>query len=222
MKSLVREIAPSQIEEQGANSLTRTEILDAATKLIVKTGYSGCTMRAVAEAVNIKAASLYYHFASKDHIIAEILNTGIAMLLDDVKNRLETLPPGAPFAERFEAAIQSHISCMTGSGTHYMQVYEHLPPVLKRNSRAMRERYAKLWFGLLTLGIEQGAVDPGLNLKIAVPYILGGLNRIPEWFHSSKFRQEEVAATASSILLGGLIPLVMPPAKPKRRSHRLD
>jgi AcrR family transcriptional regulator len=221
MRSLGRDINPIPAEDQVA-SPTRTEILDAATRLIVKAGYSGCTMRAVAEEVNIKAASLYYHFASKDNIIAEILNHGIAMLLDEVKARLDALPPDTLFSQRFDAAIQSHITCMTGSGTYYMQVYEYLPPVLKRSSRTMRDKYAKLWFDLLKFGVEQGAVDPGLNLAIAVPYILGGLNRIPEWFHSAKFKQEDVAASVSAILLGGMTPIATSAAKPKRRPQRSD
>jgi AcrR family transcriptional regulator len=166
---------------------TRTDILDAATRLIVKSGYSSCTMRAVADAVNIRAASLYHHFASKDDIVAEILNQGIAVLLEEVTTRLDALPQGTPFAQLFETAVQSHISCMTGTFSQPKQVYEHLPPLLKRKRRAMRDRYAKLWFGLLQAGVDEGVVDSGLNLGIAVPYIFGGLNRVPEWFRGAKF-----------------------------------
>lgn len=204
MKAPRRETAATRSGDVTTANPTRTEILDAATKLIVERGYSGCTMRAVADSVNIKAGSLYYHFSSKDEIIEEILNSGIATLLQQVQARLDSFSASAAFAERLEAAVQTHISCMIGPGTRYMQVYEHLPPVLKRRSKAMRDKYARLWFELFELGMQKGEVDPDLNLLIVVPYLLGGLNRIPEWYRPSKFRPQDVAEIALRILSSGL------------------
>ena len=110
---------------------------------------------------------------------------------------------------------------MTGGGTRYMQVYEHIPPVLKRKSRAMRNQYANLWVKLLKLGVEQGEVAPELDLLIVVPYVLGGLNRIPEWYHPAKFRTQDVSAVACSILLNGLtLASTSAPGRSKRRAAR--
>lgn len=47
----------------GRNS--RDAILDAATKIAQAHGYGGLNLRALAEQVGIKAASLYHHFPSK-------------------------------------------------------------------------------------------------------------------------------------------------------------
>ena len=43
----------------------RSQILDAALQLFSIHGVAGTSMRALADAVGIKAASLYNHFASK-------------------------------------------------------------------------------------------------------------------------------------------------------------
>ncbi len=51
----------------------RDEILDAAAELFTESGYAGTTTRAIATAVGIKQASLYYHFASKEDVLAELL-----------------------------------------------------------------------------------------------------------------------------------------------------
>ena len=68
----------------AGDSSTRDVILDSAARLIVEEGFAACTMRAISQRVQIKAGSLYYHFASKDDIVFEIMNLGAAMLHDAV------------------------------------------------------------------------------------------------------------------------------------------
>ena len=187
-----------------SNNATRAEILEVAAQLIVDRGLEACTMRAIAKVVNIKAGSLYYHFASKDQIIEEILNSGIAMLLDQVQGTLDELPKGTTFAKRIEVAIGVHIACMVHPDTAYMRVYDYLPPVMKRRSRAMRNKYADLWFRLFRDGISNGEVQANLDLTAFVPYFLGGLNRIPEWIRHKRFQNLDIAAMISSTLLKGI------------------
>jgi TetR/AcrR family transcriptional regulator, cholesterol catabolism regulator len=196
---------PSRGSDRSARpNVTREEILIAAARLIVSRGYAACTMRAVAEQVQIKAGSLYYHFSSKDQIIKEILNSGLVMLLKKARQRLETLPRNATFAERIRAAIDVHISSMASRDAVLMQIYEHLPPVLKRESSAMRKDYASLWFELFSDGIERGEIASDLNLTLFVPYFLGGLNRVPEWSRSVGAEAPEVARLAATVLLDGV------------------
>lgn len=190
----------------GLNRLsqTRVEILEAAARLIVDGGYEAFTMRAVALRVEIKAGSLYHHFDSKEEIVEEILNTGLVMILADVQKKLNAVRSDASFAERIKVGILAHISCMLGRETVYMQVYEHLPPVLKRRSRAMRDKYAKLWFRLFEDGVKEGDIDANINLNVFIPYFLGGLNRVPEWCRHKKVKSSEVAEIATRVLLNGV------------------
>jgi len=55
----------------------RSQIVDAAMRLFAERGASGTSMRALADAVGIKAASLYNHFASKDEIIDAVVERGV-------------------------------------------------------------------------------------------------------------------------------------------------
>lgn len=183
----------------------RGEILDAAAEIIVRQGYDACTMRAVAALVDMKAGSLYYHFKSKDEIVEEILNQGIETLFGIVEETIRTVPQDAPFAERIEAAVRAHISSMVGKDRKYMHVYEHLPPIIKRRSRKMREKYAHLWHELFAGGIASGDVDAGIDLGVLVPYFLGGLNRVPEWIRASGASSEAVAALATATVLQGIV-----------------
>jgi AcrR family transcriptional regulator len=56
---------------EGASG--REQILDAAAEMFSEQGYSAASTRRIAEAVGVKQASLYYHFASKQDILAELL-----------------------------------------------------------------------------------------------------------------------------------------------------
>lgn len=54
------------------NVVSKEKILVAATKMVQGHGYSGLNVRDLAEAVGIKAASIYHHFPSKADLAASV------------------------------------------------------------------------------------------------------------------------------------------------------
>jgi AcrR family transcriptional regulator len=62
-------LIPSRREGLSA----RDEILEVAAQLFSENGYAATSTRSIALAVGIKQASLYYHFASKEDILAGLL-----------------------------------------------------------------------------------------------------------------------------------------------------
>ena len=56
---------------------TRQEILDTALELFSQEGYEATSISRIAEAVGIRKASLYSHFASKQEILDEIVREGL-------------------------------------------------------------------------------------------------------------------------------------------------
>jgi AcrR family transcriptional regulator len=55
----------------------RQQIIDTAMGLFALHGVAGTSMRALADAIGIKAASLYNHFGSKDEIIDAVVERGV-------------------------------------------------------------------------------------------------------------------------------------------------
>ncbi len=74
----------------------REQILKAAAELFITHGFTATTTRAIAEAVGIRQATLYYHFAGKEEILHELLNV--------------SLHPGIEIARRIEAAVPTELS----------------------------------------------------------------------------------------------------------------
>jgi len=64
---------PRLAPRRREGTTARAEILDAAAELFSEQGYAATSTRAIAMAVGIKQASLYYHFANKEQILAELL-----------------------------------------------------------------------------------------------------------------------------------------------------
>ena len=52
---------------------TRQRILDAAYRLFRRRGYSRVSMDEIAAATRVTKRTLYYHFQSKDHLLAQVL-----------------------------------------------------------------------------------------------------------------------------------------------------
>lgn len=58
--------------ENHTSMNSRDKILDVATRIAQAHGYGGLNLRALAEEVGIKAASLYHHFPSKADLAAAV------------------------------------------------------------------------------------------------------------------------------------------------------
>ena len=60
-----------------AGASGRDETLDAAAELFAQRGYAATPTRLIAEAAGMRQASLYYHFPSKEQLLAELLEATV-------------------------------------------------------------------------------------------------------------------------------------------------
>jgi AcrR family transcriptional regulator len=67
---------------------TRERILATASELFIEQGYDGTSLREIAERLGVTKAALYYHFQSKEQILAELLAPA-DLLLTELLTRLE-------------------------------------------------------------------------------------------------------------------------------------
>ena len=82
--TLSRRLSPAQ-------TLRRTAVIEAARGLAREGGYAAVTMQAVADRSGVGRATLYRYFASKDHLLAEVVVAWGA----DLTAALRAQPPGA-------------------------------------------------------------------------------------------------------------------------------
>ena len=173
--------APAVIDE-GA---TRRQILDVAAKLFREHGVAATTLRDVARECGIKAASIYYHFGSKDEILLEILDFGIERIFSSVREAVGRLPKNAPFARKLRAAIHAHVESFFVYGDYTatnIRVFGQAPKSVQKRNLALRDRYERFWKDLFEEGRRSGALRASLDLGVVRLFLFGAMNRTVEWY----------------------------------------
>src|SRR3954447_6646145 len=59
---------------------TRTRIQQVALELFTEQGYDGTSLREIAERLGVTKAALYYHFKTKEDIVASLVEIRLAAL----------------------------------------------------------------------------------------------------------------------------------------------
>jgi len=102
--------------ETTGRTKSRDEVLEVSIPLFAKDGYSGVSMRNVAQAVGVTPAALYYHFSDKDDLYISVIDyacKGVKELLDFIISRKATPQQRLSEAITGLAWILSENSCLT-------------------------------------------------------------------------------------------------------------
>lgn len=163
------------------NTKTRKkEIISKAAKLFKKRGYSAVTMRDIAEALDIKAASLYNHITSKQ----EILSTIVIEVAENFTKGMEQIK-NEPLStqEKLKKIIELHIDLTVKSpeaiacvNNDWMHLEENLTYFLK-----MREDYEENLRTILKEGVAQGKIADR-NIEIMLFSLLSTLRTLYIWY----------------------------------------
>ncbi len=178
---------------------TRQRLLDEAARRFLDDGYVETSLRTIAEAMGIKAGSIYYHFASKDEILAEVLDTGIERITQSVQQALEGIDDPQ---ERLRAAIHAHLRALFEHGAYtacHVRVFHQAPEHVQRQTTVARDRYERLWDELLA----DAGVPDGTDRSLARLFLLGALNTAVDWYDERATSLDAVADTFSTLFLAG-------------------
>jgi AcrR family transcriptional regulator len=110
---------------------TRDEILRVALDLFTQKGFEGTSVRDIATAVGITQSSLYYHFASKDDIVATLMAGRIA----EADQLVEWIHRQPPAPDILRASALRWIDRTTPERLRGMRLAQTNQPVIARMSR---------------------------------------------------------------------------------------
>ena len=191
----------------------RREILNAAAALLRLHGYKSTTLRDIAAAVGIKAGSIYYHFASKEEIVAAVMNDGVDHVLGAVSEALGKLPKSADPKMRIEAAIRAHLEALLRYGDYTsagLKAYADVPQSVRVVARPHRRQYEAIWSDLVRDLVAAQQAPEGVPPEALALAVFGMMNWSPEWYRPTRHRLEDIARDFAAIV-------VRPgPAKPSR------
>jgi AcrR family transcriptional regulator len=132
---------------------TRSRIQEVALELFTEQGYEATSLREIAERLGVTKAALYYHFKTKDDIVASFMEDRAAGLQEIV-----TWASGQPRTDATRRELLHRYSeLMSRSKAHLVMRF------LERNQAALRghaksEQMREIMYGLMDLLSEPG--DP--------------------------------------------------------------
>ncbi|WP_076482823.1 TetR/AcrR family transcriptional regulator [Williamsia sterculiae] len=139
----------------------REEILDAAGELFTTHGYAGTSTRKIAEAVGMRQASLYHHFATKEDILVALLRDTVVPSLEVARTATTDVPP----AERLLSLVRFDAAQLAGARWNLGALYL-LPELRSERFSAFRDARIELAtvYADLTAEVVGSADDPRTTL----------------------------------------------------------
>lgn len=187
---------------------TRQRVLDVAARQFRERGYAGVSLREIADGAGLKAGSLYYHFRSKDEIVATVLEIGVALVQDAVGRAVEALPADASPRALIATAVRQHLQTFLAYSdytTANVRIFGQLPPAVRQANLPARRRYEALWDAIVDRCRSRGGVRPGVDTATFRLFLLGAMNATLEWFDPAKGDVDQLADRYAGLALEGLL-----------------
>ncbi len=198
-------LSPVSDRRASRHQATRQQIIDAAWALARERGLTGWTLREVADAVGMRAPSLYVYFEHKDAIYDAMFAQGYAQLLEAID---ATPTTGEPLRVLRRVARTFLAFCVADQARFQLLFLRVLPgftpspesyalaeEVLDRLRRMLADagirgrRSVDLWTALMTgLAAQQLSNDPGGDRWTRLA------NRAVEMFLASELPERDAAS----------------------------
>ncbi len=181
----------------------RERIMDVAAASFLVHGYEGTSLRHIADSVGMKAGSLYYHFASKDELLAEILRRGIDVM-NVAFDEAEAASAGSSDATSADAAadrvaghVRAHLSALYENGPYtavHVTSFRTAPATIREEIVKLRDGYEARWTQLFVELQGAGEMAPDIDINLARLALFGVMNSSVDWFDRTRGNLDDFAA----------------------------
>jgi AcrR family transcriptional regulator len=184
-------VTPSRISDERQEA-----ILEAAQSLIAEKGVDAVSMAELAKATGLSRPAIYQYFASKDHVLAELVINEMADLSNAIERHIKGL---ADPMERIRIWI--HYSLAHLASAEHRIVREISIASLPEDSRGMiNAMHGHFMFALLSPVREIGVKDVTATAHLIFASVAAAAKRIDE---GSEFVRE--AAALEQFTIAGLV-----------------
>lgn len=159
----------------------KEQVVRTAADLFKEKGYAATSMRDLAHALGIEAASLYSHIKSKEEILQHLC-FGMARHFRASLHEVER--SDVNFSEKLRNGILGHIKVMAKDLTAsavFMNEHRHLSEPFLRDFLLLRINYINRFKAIIEGGIKAGEFKK-VDTKLAVMTLFSSLNWMPLWY----------------------------------------
>ena len=207
-------------------SVSRADILLAAADVLQRNGYEATTMKDIAAAVNLTAASLYHHFRNKDALLLAVLEAGLEQVLSQIEPIAHS---SLSSPEKLRKMIHAHVIGLTqntaiGAAMVFeirslMGTKEPAPDASAADHQAYqdfvkrralffkrRDEFENLFRHVVREGIENSSFHP-VDVGVFTNVMLGAHNWVGVWYKpEGRLSGEAIADLIADTLLRALRP----------------
>ena len=177
-------------------------IRKAGIALFKRYGYHGTSVRALADAVGMEAASLYHHFPSKQKLLADLFDRIMDELLEGQR---QALAHDDGFEQRLRNFVRFHVLYHIDRQDEAFVSHSELRSLSTANRKritAKRDRYEHTLRSFLAGGVEAAEFEIH-DVPIMTIAILTMCSGVSDWFTGrGRLTAEEVADEYAGIVLG--------------------
>jgi AcrR family transcriptional regulator len=162
-------------------NVTKEIIKKAAINLFYKKSYFATSMSHIAMDSDIRKASIYYHYASKEDILFDILMTTMNELTAYITTRLNGIEN---IENRMRIAVRAHVKFHCDRQQEVLISDSELRGLTAKNYKSfvtLRDAYEKLFQDMLAQGMDQGYFAAG-DIKVISYAILTMCTAVANWF----------------------------------------
>lgn len=182
----------------------KLEILNIAQGLFMTNGYPATSVRDIARAAGVEAASLYSHINGKE----ELLDTTCFDLAEKFQNGIsEVNDIYFDAAQKLKMAIDTHVNILTNNieaAVVFQRDWRHLNEARRKDFITLRNNYEDGFRVIVQNGIDEGLFSD-VDVKFAALTILSSLNWIVEWYDpKGKLNASQIAENLFNFTFTGL------------------
>jgi len=185
--------------------ITREQFIETSLQLFQSRGFKATTMRDIAKALDIEAATLYNYIQSKqsllDELIFEIANQfhrGLSNIYESSYDPVDQLKAIIDLNVRLTAEHPYQVALLVGE-------WKHLKTERQAEFLAHRAGYERMVQGIIKKGMEVGQLRK-MNLEIATYSFLSAIRWLFSWYiiQTERPNPVELEKQLSDFILKGM------------------
>lgn len=162
----------SVLKNRGAGSEpNRDAIVRETARLLASRGYNGTSLRDIADAVGIQQASLYNHYESKQHLVADVMASSMREMIASVAT---PAADGDTPKEALVRAVRAHVEFQGERSDQALVCREELRSLGAEEATAiveLRAEYEQIFVSLVEAGDAAGELassEPRMEVKALI------------------------------------------------------